>query len=459
MSRSINLIRFCIGPHVSLRVSHLLALLACVIACFSSNATGADPRFGDSTWVAPVMPIVGDPGSAGPRVAEPDRERAWETALRTPFRVVFLPLRFLARGMEAGVGHFGGKFLDPKPKEAPRPGLALGPHVDLSGASDGLGGIGAGPALTWTGFPTADSRMVASGTMSINDRRRARLRGVVGDRRLVGLLLRVDYEYRPDRSYYGIGNDARESDRAYYRLETTSAEAGLFYGASPLRRVRLLGGYSGISPGRGYHGSPLLDDVFTPGSVPYDRVATRVLTYGIAGDLATLDDLAVPSLGLHGRAELRQAAGMRGIDPDYTQWLVEGRAYVPVFAHRRVLALRALYTGVDPTGSTSVLPFYRLPVTENPFRLVGYASQRFRDRQLILCRIEYRWIIGRNLSAVALYELSEVAFERRAFTLRSMHSAWGGGLRLGMNDATAARLELGKSVEGLHAVLRFASDF
>ena len=39
-----------------------------------------------------------------------------------------------------------------------------------------------------------------------------------------------------------------------------------------------------------------------------------------------------------------------------------------------------------------------------------------------------------------------------------MHSSWGGGLRTGNADATAALRELGKSVEGLHAVLRFGSE-
>jgi hypothetical protein len=114
---------------------------------------------------------------------------------------------------------------------------------------------------------------------------------------------------------------------------------------------------------------------------------------------------------------------------------------------------------VDPTGDTTVLPFYRLPVSESQLRFEGYPSQRFRDRQLMLGHIEYRWVIAHALNAVAEYELSEVASETRAFTLRDAHSSWGGGLRLGRNNATAVRLDVGKSVEGFQAILRFGSDF
>ena len=75
----------------------------------STNSTG----FGDTTWTAPDPPGSDDPSMPGPRVAEPDRDPTWETALRTPFRVVFFPMRLLARGMELGFGS-----LSPEPEIA-----------------------------------------------------------------------------------------------------------------------------------------------------------------------------------------------------------------------------------------------------------------------------------------------------------------------------------------------------
>lgn len=434
-----------------------VALLACGVEylCAASSAR-ADPRFGDSAWVAPAWPIDVGPPTDGSRIAHPDHERRWETALRVPFRVVFFPLRLVATGLEAAAGYVGPRFGEPKVNRPPKRGPVLSPNFTLGGVND----IGVGPAVTWDGFPTAGSKLRLTGSWSTVDRRRLSFSENIGDRRPVGFRLRADYDYKPNRRYYGIGNETPETDLAYFLLERTDAEAALLLGASPLRQLRIGGGYSNMSPRRGYRGQPLLEDVFTPASAPFEHQATRVLWYGVAADLAALDDRRDPSRGVHGRVDLRRAAGLGTGDPDYYRWHVEGRAYLPVFAKRRVIAVRGVYAGVDPIGgATTILPFYRLAQSEGTSLFAGYASERFRDRQLMLARIEYRWAIIHRLSALALYELGEVAPRAKSFNLRDAHRSYGGGLRFGVSDVTTLRCEIGKSVEGLHAVLALGGDF
>jgi hypothetical protein len=89
----------------------------------------------------------------------------------------------------------------------------------------------------------------------------------------------------------------------------------------------------------------------------------------------------------------------------------------------------------------------------------GYASERFRDRQLLLGRIEYRWTILYRVSAIGLYELGEVAPRTGAFRLSESHRSYGGGFRLGLSDRATARFELAKSSEGLRAVFVLGGDF
>jgi outer membrane protein assembly factor BamA len=370
--------------------------------------------------------------------------------------VVFLPLRLLAKGLETGAAYVGPRYLEPKPNRPPKQGLAMAPYITPGAPSD----FGVGPSLTWIGFPTAGSKLQLAGSWSMSDRRHVRFIETIGDRRPVGLRLGVKYDYKPDRPYYGIGNDTPVSDLAYYRLETTNAEAAVLLGASPLRQLRLAGGYSSMSPRRGYNAAPLLEKVFATTEVPYQRQTTQELWYGVSADLAAIDDDRDPSRGVHGRVDLRRATGMESSAPDYTQWWVEGRAYVPVFASRRVIAVRGVYTGVEPSGGgATALPYYRLALSEGAASFAGYASGRFRDRQLLLARAEYRWTILHGMSAIALYELGEVAPSAASFRLRDAHTSYGGGLRLGMSDDSALRFELAKSVEGLHAVLTLGSDF
>ena len=434
----------------------LLALLSLTVPFLSEPSRASAQAFGDSTWVAPDWSFSADSTADGPRVAPPDHERGWETALRTPFRVAFFPLRLVARGLEAGVGHFGPRFLDPKPKRAPKLGPKLGVAVDVGTGSD----LRLGPGITWIGVPTANTKLRLSGTWSLTDQRHVRFRETLIAPRPVSIRIRADYDYKPTRRYYGIGNNSLKTDLSYYLLENTNVEAALLLGSSPLRQLRVVGGYSSMGPRRGYNRSPLLEEVFPPPSVPYANTATKDVLYGIGADLAALDEAKDPSRGVHGRAEVRRAVGLRSSDPDYSQWWVEGRGYMPVFAKRRVLAFRGVYTGVEPRGgATTSLPFYRFPQSAGASHFAGYNSSRFRDVQLALGRIEYRWAIIRRLSAIALFEMGEVAPHPSSFRLRDTHNSWGGGLRLGLDDENAFRLELAQSEEGFHIVFDLGSDF
>jgi outer membrane protein assembly factor BamA len=215
-----------------------------------------------------------------------------------------------------------------------------------------------------------------------------------------------------------------------------------------------------MSPGSGYHGSPLLQNVFPPSSVPYATQSTHVLWYGFTSDFSMLDNRHEPSHGLDGRLDLRRAVGMGSSDPDYYQWRAELRAYLPLFAKRRVIALRSIYSGVRPVdGTSTIMPFYRLSESRGPSHFAGYSSERYRDQQLMLARAEYRWPLLHSIDVLGLYELGEVAPNAGSFTLRAAHISFGGGLRAGISDEAALRFELATSDEGLHAYFGIGSDF
>jgi outer membrane translocation and assembly module TamA len=183
------------------------------------------------------------------------------------------------------------------------------------------------------------------------------------------------------------------------------------------------------------------------------------LFYGVSADLAGLDNTTNPSFGAHYRAEWRHADGIRDIDPSFEQWLLEARTYLPVFAKRRVLAFRGVYTGIEPVGGATVLPFYRLPLSDGALRFAGYSAERFRDRQLVLGRAEYRWAIFYQLQALGFYELGEVAPRSSSFTWTDTHESVGGGLRFAFHDDSVVRAELARSTEGFRAVLTVGGDF
>ncbi len=429
-----------------------------LFACASFNAACSaqtEPRFSDSSWVAPNRPTNAELTSEGPRVAPPDHERTWEKVLRTPFRVAFFPARLIARGME-GAAPLTELLMPPSKFSFGWRGFRIAPAFGMSGAAGpALGAAIKGPLALG---PGSDLRL--SGTWSFRDHRKVRLQAIVGeDVSAVGFEVTGSHDYRPNRRFYGIGNDALRDDRTIYFERENRAEAAVFAGRDPLRRARAFVAYSAFDVGRGYFGSPKAVDVFDPADVPFLRRGSEVIVYGLSGDLAALDQARDPSLGVHFRGDLARIQSIDKSDLDYGAWRAESRGYLPVFASRRVLALRLAYEGVDPKSGSEGVPFYRLPRSAGENRFSAYASGQFRDRHLILGHAEYRWVIVEHVWAVAIAQLGEVASTTSHFRVRDAHPSYGGGFRVALGGTRAARLEIAKGDENVQIYLDLKGDF
>lgn len=430
-------------------------LVAAAIALPATAAHAqAGPSFGDSGWVAPLPAgaLDADWTAPGPRVAGRDREPVGETILRTPFRVAFLPLRLLGRGLEAAAGPLGGQIVAQRPVGRQAGGLRIGPTFGYAGGpGPALGlkvlhSVGAGQAPPWS----------VSGTWSLRDTRRAAAvyRHGTSTARW-GVVARATYGLRPNQRFYGIGNSTNEADRSIYLGETGAANVAVRYG--PLaRHVRLLAGWQSTSARRGWNDGPGLLDVFAPAQAPGMLDHTSYLSFGAGGDYAAVDDLRDPSAGVHFRAAARRFAGDAA---DFNRFDVEARGYLPVFSARRVLAVRALHQGVHPADSAGPLPFYLLPEAADVGRFAGYAAHRFMDRHLALAHIEYRWLIWDRLWALGLAEVGAVAPSAAALRLADGHESYGGGLRFAFSTTSVARLQVAKGNEGISAYVTFKEDF
>lgn len=421
-----------------------LAICACVTACMAGRAQ-AEPRFGDSTWVAPSSAATeGDLEEPGPRVARPDHEPLGETALRLPFRVAFFPLKMLARGIEAT-----GPLIE---KHAP--------HRTVSGVQTEKRGLKFSPELiggtvAMPQFAGPGSRLALTGTWDPSGNRKVKLRGFFGER-VSPVVAGFDalYDFRPDRRFYGIGNFS-DSRATYFRRQADLASVYAFTGRDPMRRVRVTLGISDMKVARGTGSSPRSSNVFTPADAPFLERGSQIWWYGSSADFAALDDSLQPSTGVHFRPDVRRYGSSDGSGVRYDQWRFEARGYLPVFAKRRVLAGRLVYQGVDRRNGSAPIPFYRLPESTDENRFAAYPSGRFRDQRLAIGRAEYRWEIEPPLWAYLLGELGEVASTSSRLSLRSAHPSLGGGLRARIG-AQSARMQIARGHEGLS--LKFELD-
>jgi hypothetical protein len=418
----------------------------------TQQAPPVDARFGDSTWAAPylsgnphpIADLTETPDADGPRVAERDETRTGEAILRAPFKVVAMPFRWLATGFGVGTG----LVLYPYVTNAP-----IYPFFDYGTTAGFEGGLGLrtpkSDSTGWTGSLGA--------SISTKDHRRVMLEQRIGKKKAPILRLITGYQYAPNLPFYGIGNDT-DNDRVIYLAEEGLAEALVPIGSDPLRQVRLIAGYSNLSVRHGYDGAPSIEEEFHPAFVPFLLEKSEVLSYGVGGDLALLNNPVFPSRGVHGRAELRRNHGLGDTEIEYMQWHLEARGYVPVFADRRVIALRVVHQGVDPFSGTRPVPYYRLPSSNDAGRFAAYSSDRFRDQKLLLGHLEYRWEIWDYAWAYLFTEWGAVAPTLDQFRFADGHESNGFGFRMGMTRFGAFSLELARGSDGVR--IRFkGGDF
>ena len=408
-------------------------------------AASAEPAFGDSDWVAPnAGGDTGDPGDPGPRVAPPDKEPTGETILRAPFRVAFLPLRLLARGTEKLVGMSNG-IIAPDVGHAPQPRWKYEPIVNAD--------PGIGARITRRLDSPGNAKLSLTGTYAAKDRRKGKLMFRSSqDEALKGVHLDVTYNFRPNTTFYGIGNRSDRANKAIWLEEETKAAAWLHFGHPIRHELRVLGGVSVVGARSGYGGSAgtrRLEVVFTPAEVPYLLRSSRVFSYGLAGDFALIDEVRAPRKGVHllGKAEQFKSADTG--DLDYRRFHTEARGYVPVFSDRRVLALRVLHNWVETKTAAPDVPFYRMPESNDELRFNGYQTHRFVDRHLVLAQVEYRWWLSNKIFALINANAGEVASSARRLRFADKHEAYGLGLRYGYADRMSARVDAAKGSEGL----------
>ena len=413
------------------------------------------PAFGDSGWVAPLpagAPLKGDPAAPGPRVAEREREPTGEAILRAPFRVALLPVRVLARGLEALAG------VDITPLNTfgrTHPGSSVGPSFSYSGGA----GLGIGLRTVSVLDRRHAAQLSAEGTWSMRDTRKLRAGidwGAAADP--WGIDLITTYAFEPNRRFYGIGNASSEDDRTIFLREGGAADGAVRFG--PLEReLRAIGGFEASSARGGYNGGTDVLDRLTLAEAPGLFGQSRRVSFGVGGDFATLDNLKNPSRGAETRIEVRQVHSLSGGDFDFRRYRFEARAYLPVFSARRVIALRAVQQSVAPLRDAATIPFYLLPESAGETHFAAYSGHRFTDRHLALAHAEYRWLVWRRVWVLGLAELGEVASRANRLRFADVHESYGGGVRLAFSETSVARLQIARGSEGIAAHLSLDGDF
>ncbi|HYT65539.1 MAG TPA: hypothetical protein VEL51_03935 [Vicinamibacterales bacterium] len=129
---------------------------------------------------------------------------------------------------------------------------------------------------------------------------------------------------------------------------------------------------------------------------------------------------------------------------------------VPTHGGRGVIDLSARTWLSFAEGDRSV-PFFLMPTLGGGEMLRAFPSYRFRDRDALLLKGEYRWAVRKMADVAGVYEAGKVGAEIENLGLRDVAHSFGIGIRVHSKTSSLFRADLAHGREGFGFRIGFSA--
>ncbi len=274
--------------------------------------------------------------------------------------------------------------------------------------------------------------------------------------RLLFLDVFARYRTRPQEDFFGLGPDSREVDRTNFKLQDRSAGAALGTQINGFRfdfSVR----HSNASVFRGEDRRfPATGTVFP--SLAGLAEGSSLVRYGVSAAYSLVDSEPAPHAGIRADGRFLWVDSLRADDFRFYDFGAGVEAYIPL-GEARTIFTRVTGDFRQPRSGSSI-PFYELPHLGGARTMRGFREFRFRDRSALLINAEYRYEIRHRMDFVIFLDAGQVALRARDFSFNGFRESYGAGVRVrGRDGATAMRLDVGVSAEGVRFYWTFSGDY
>lgn len=252
----------------------------------------------------------------------------------------------------------------------------------------------------------------------------------------------AQYRHLPEEDFFGLGPDARTSDRTNYLLDETEYAAQITW--RPRRWLLLGSQHAALRPRMGPGADsdyPSLEARFTEVTAPGSTKRTTFFEHGGLGMIDYRDSTGHPRSG--GRyavyASRYDDRGNRGLD--FFRVAAHVEQYLPIFDGKRVFVLRLAANHLGASAGSHV-PIYYMPLVGGMNSVRGFDDLRFRDANAWVLTAEYRWEAISGVGLALLYDLGGVAPRFRDLSIGRADDAFGFGVRVGTDTAIFLRAEV-----------------
>jgi hypothetical protein len=264
---------------------------------------------------------------------------------------------------------------------------------------------------------------------------------------LVSAALRGKYFEWPQEDFFGLGSEARETDRSNYLLRQLEGGADLWL--EPIRRLRIGAGTYYLNPtvGSGRDARyPSLEAMFDPAGVPgFDR-QPDFLRVDAFVDYDLRDHPDYPRRGTFLGTKFSNYRDRHLDTFHFRRWEFDLQQYVPLGNSYRTLVFHGNVVMTD-VGANDRFPFYYMPDLGGGERLRGFRERRFRDKNAVLAQVEYRWYASWFLDMALFVDAGKVGARRAEIDFSDWQFAGGMGFRIHTKEAFVYRLDFAISRE------------
>jgi outer membrane protein assembly factor BamA len=144
---------------------------------------------------------------------------------------------------------------------------------------------------------------------------------------------------------------------------------------------------------------------------------------------------------------------------DFDALDIDVQQFIPIFDKKRVFALRAQLM-TTTAGDGHEVPFYFRPTLGGSDTLRSYADFRFRDRNVFVANVEYRWEAFSGLDMALFSDFGEAAPAFDLLDVGDLKGAYGIGLRFNTAQAVFLRFDVAAGgSEGIRTFFKFSKAF
>ncbi|MBU1882155.1 outer membrane protein assembly factor [bacterium] len=265
--------------------------------------------------------------------------------------------------------------------------------------------------------------------------------------------LSTGYVKLTEEPFYGIGIDTQFDDESTYTKEQTFAEATFGYHPAGNFKLECRFGTEFVNTMRGLEeGMPSTTTLYDSQTLPglCDQVELFHTMLGMVVD--TRDRPGNPTKGFDAEVSGGFFTEVGDDRFGYWQFNFDATRYVHLF-YERVLAVRIAAQRNDPLEDRGI-PFYNLAELGEHETIRGFKRGRYRDRDMLLGSLEYRWPIWRSwddygVDFLIFGDVGQVTPDLlEEFEVDNFKPGIGGGIRFWGEEALILRLEAGHSEDG-----------